>query len=95
MIETVATIPLNSIKFGQLSIVGLQYLLSYTHKGRKSFATLEYEVFRYSAILAARKVSNGAYKAFMERLPTLEQIENSNSTQVENIIINDHIYITI
>src|SRR3954454_12117243 len=70
--------------------MGLQYLLSCTHEKEKPFATTEYEVFRYSAILAARKVSNDAYKALMKLLPTLEQIENSNSTQVENKIITDH-----
>src|SRR5207248_7629153 len=72
LVEAVAIIPLNTIEFGRLSITGLQYLLSCTHKKKKPFATSEYEVFRYSAILAARKVSNDAYKALLGRLPTLE-----------------------
>ena len=74
LVDAVATIPLNTIEFGRLSITGLQYLLSCTHEKGKPFATPEYEVFRYSAILVARKVSNDAYKTLMERLPTLEQI---------------------
>jgi hypothetical protein len=54
----------------------------------KPFATIEYEVFRYSAILAAKQVSNDACKYLIEQLPTLEQIKNS--TQVENKIVTDH-----
>src|SRR6266496_4009781 len=90
LVEAVATIPLNTIEFGRLSIAGLQYLLSCTYEKEKPFVTPEYEVFRYSVILAARKVSNGAFKILMKRLPTLEQIENS-SIRVENeFIITDH-----
>src|ERR1043165_5095916 len=44
--EILAAIPLNTIEFGRLSIVGLQYLLSYTHEKEKPFITSEYEVFR-------------------------------------------------
>jgi hypothetical protein len=80
LVEAVATIPLNNIGFGRLSIKGLQYLLSCTYEKEKPFATPEYEVFRYGAILAARQVSNDAYKTVIGRLPTLEQIE-----QVENL----------
>ncbi|CAG8782812.1 13617_t:CDS:1, partial [Rhizophagus irregularis] len=58
----------------------------------KSFATPEYEVFRYSAILAAKQVSNGAFKTLMRCLPTLEQIKNS--IQVENEPITDHCKVT-
>jgi len=60
LVETAATIPLNTIEFGRLSIPGLQYLLSCTHEKETPFATPEYEVFRYSAILAAKQVSNDA-----------------------------------
>src|SRR4051794_14391265 len=74
LVEAVATIPLNTIEFGRLSIEGLQYLLSCTHEKERTFVTPEYEVFRYSAILAAKQVSNGTYNALMERLPTLEQL---------------------
>src|SRR5215213_1322991 len=88
LVEAVATIPLNTIEFGRLSIMGLQYLLSCTHEKEKPFATSEYEVFRYSAILAARKVSNDAYKTLIKRLPTLEQI--NNSVQVESKSITNH-----
>jgi hypothetical protein len=80
--EAVAIIPLNTIEFGRLSITGLQYLLSCTHEKEKAFVTPEYEVFRYSAILAAKQVSNNTYKNLMKQLPTLEQLENS--IQVKN-----------
>ncbi|GES97597.1 hypothetical protein GLOIN_2v1842735 [Rhizophagus clarus] len=62
LIETVANIPLNKIEFGRLSIAGLKCLLSYTYKKEKPFTTPEYEVFRYSAILAAKEVSNDIYR---------------------------------
>ncbi|GES97628.1 hypothetical protein GLOIN_2v1836052 [Rhizophagus clarus] len=92
LIEKVATIPLNTIEFGRLSIAGLQYLLSRTYEKVKSFATPEYEVFRYSAILAAKQVSNNAFRTLMKRLPTLSQIENS--FQVENDFIIDNQKVT-
>jgi len=91
LIETVAVIPLNSIEFNRLSIAGLQHLLSCTYEKEKPFATPEYEVFRYSAILAAKKVSNDAYKTLTKRLPTLEELGNSIQViQVENKFIADH-----
>src|SRR6266498_1745297 len=89
LVETVATIPLNTIEFGRLSIAALQYLLSCTHEKDKPFATPEYEVFRYSAILAAKQVSNDAFKTFMERLPTLERLEK-RPIQIENQLIVKH-----
>ncbi|CAB4403529.1 unnamed protein product [Rhizophagus irregularis] len=55
---------------------------------KKPFATPEYEVFRYSAILAAKQVSNDAHKTLTKLLPTLEQIENP--IKVKNKFINDH-----
>jgi hypothetical protein len=85
LVETVSIIPLNTIEFDRLSIKGLQYLLSCTYEMQKPFATPEYEVFRYSAVLAAKRVSNDAYKTLMERLPTLERIE-----QVENLVQVDN-----
>src|ERR1043166_6550514 len=88
LIEKVAAIPLNTIEFGQLSISALRYLLSSTHEKEIPFATSEYEVFRYGAILAAKKVSNDAYKTLMGQLPTLKQLENS--IKVENKVINNH-----
>src|SRR3954452_19358227 len=87
LVEVVATIPLNTIAFGRLSIEGLQYLLSCTHEKERTFVTPEYEVFRYSAILAAKQVSNDTYNALMKRLPTLEQIEDQI---VENKPVVDH-----
>ncbi|RGB33781.1 concanavalin A-like lectin/glucanase domain-containing protein [Rhizophagus diaphanus] len=91
LVEAVANIPLNTIEFGRLSIAGLRYLLYCTHEKEAPFSTTEYEVFRYSAILAAKQVSNGAYKTLIERLPTLEQIEQlGNSIQVQNNFITDH-----
>src|SRR6266496_6647430 len=79
LVEVVATIPLNTVEFGRLSIKALQYLLSCTYEKEKPFVTPEYEVFRYSAILAAKQVSNDAYKTLMKKLLTLEQIK-----QIEN-----------
>ncbi|CAG8640423.1 uncharacterized protein OCT59_001027 [Rhizophagus irregularis] len=87
LVETISIIPLNNIEIGRLSITGLKYLLSITHKKKIPFVTREYEVFRYSAVLAAKQVSNDAYESLMERLPTLEQIENYH---VENKLITDH-----
>ncbi|GES97528.1 hypothetical protein GLOIN_2v1482344 [Rhizophagus clarus] len=87
LVETVAISPLNNIEFGRLSITGLKYLLSITHEKEILFATREYEVFRYSAILAAKQVSNDAYESLMEQLPTLDRIENT--IEVENKFIND------
>ncbi|RGB27933.1 concanavalin A-like lectin/glucanase domain-containing protein [Rhizophagus diaphanus] len=85
LVEAVATIPLNTIEFGRLSIAGLQYLLACTYEKERSFATPEYEVFRYSAILSAKQVSNDAYKTLIKRLPILEKIEQiENSVQLEN-----------
>ncbi|EXX76627.1 hypothetical protein RirG_031350 [Rhizophagus irregularis DAOM 197198w] len=88
LVEAVANIPLNTIEFGRLSISGLQHLLSHTHEKKKIFATPEYEVFRYSTILVAKQVSYEAFKTFLKRLPTLDQLENS--IQVENKFITDH-----
>ncbi|CAB5356880.1 unnamed protein product [Rhizophagus irregularis] len=84
LVETVANISLNNIEFGRLSITGLQCLLSCTYEKETPFATPEYEVFRYSAILAAKQVSNDAHKILMRQLPTLEQLENTNSINLEN-----------
>src|SRR4051812_48894013 len=92
LVETVATIPLNDIEFNRLSIAALQHLLSCTHEKEKPFVTSEYEVFRYSAILAAKQVSNDAFKTLIKRLPTLDQIENL--IQVENELITDHQKVT-
>ncbi|GBC03179.1 hypothetical protein RclHR1_00500027 [Rhizophagus clarus] len=75
LVKAVAIIPLNKIKYGRLSIEGLQYLLHYTHEKATHFATSEYEVLRYSAILAAKQVSNEAYKSIMENFPTLDKAE--------------------
>ncbi|RIA96757.1 hypothetical protein C1645_814949 [Glomus cerebriforme] len=88
LVELVATIQLNTIEFGRLSIAGIQYLLSYTHEKEKHFVTPKYEVFRYSAILAAKQVSNDGYRILMERLPTLEQI-TENSIQVNDKFIEN------
>ncbi|CAB5188872.1 unnamed protein product [Rhizophagus irregularis] len=93
LVEAVSIIPLNRIEFGRLSISGLQYLLTCTHEEGTPFATPEYEVFRYSAILTAKQVSDNAYKALMKQLPTLEQIkqiENPIKVKNENKIITDH-----
>ncbi|CAB5356739.1 unnamed protein product [Rhizophagus irregularis] len=78
LVEAAANISLNNIEFGRLSITGLKYLLSCTYEKEKPFATPEYEVFRYSAIFAAKQVSNDALKILMKQLPTLEQLENTN-----------------
>src|SRR3954447_24913114 len=57
LVETVATIPLNTIEFSRLSIVALQHLLSCTHEKEKPFATSEYEVFRYVLFFQPKQVS--------------------------------------
>jgi len=88
LVETVSAIPLNTIGFVRLSIAALQFLLACTHEKEVPFATNEYEVFRYSAILAAKQVSNEECKTLTERLPTLEQIKNS--VQVESKSIANH-----
>ncbi|GBB99057.1 hypothetical protein RclHR1_03400009 [Rhizophagus clarus] len=91
LVETVAIIKLNNVKFGRLSITGLKYLLSITYGKDSPFATNEYDVLRYSVILTAKQISEDTYKAFMEWLPTLKQIENSNnSISVENKFVIDH-----
>ncbi|POG66423.1 hypothetical protein GLOIN_2v1482360 [Rhizophagus irregularis DAOM 181602=DAOM 197198] len=90
LVEAVAIIPLNTIEFGRLSIAGLKYLLSCTYEKEMTFSTPEYEVFRYCAILAAKRVSNDAYTTLLKRLPTLEQMQMDNSVQVKNKIITDH-----
>ncbi|CAB5356735.1 unnamed protein product [Rhizophagus irregularis] len=90
LVEAVATIPLNTIEFGRLSIAGLQFLLSCTYEKEMTFVTPEYDVFRYSAILAAKQVSNDAYSTLMKQLPTLEQMKMDNSVQIKNKIITDH-----
>ncbi|CAG8707535.1 uncharacterized protein OCT59_000993 [Rhizophagus irregularis] len=90
LVETVANIPLNTIEFGRLSIAGLQFLLSCTYEKEMTFITPEYEVFRYSAILAAKQVSNDAYSTLMKQLPTLEQMKMDNSVQIKNKSVTDH-----
>ncbi|RGB33985.1 concanavalin A-like lectin/glucanase domain-containing protein [Rhizophagus diaphanus] len=52
------------------------------------FVTPEYEVFRYSAILVAKQVSNDAYNSIINHLPTLDQIENSMVVEIDPI--TDH-----
>ncbi|CAB5356750.1 unnamed protein product [Rhizophagus irregularis] len=88
LVETMAIMSLNDIEFGRLSVAGLKYLLSCTHEREKPFATPEYEVFRYSAILAAKQVSNDANKILTKLLPTLDQIESP--IKVKNKFITDH-----
>ncbi|RGB37162.1 hypothetical protein C1646_757214 [Rhizophagus diaphanus] len=95
LVETVANIPLSNIEFGRLSITGLKYLLSVTYESETPFATQEYEVFRYSAILAAKQVSDKVYRNLMGQLPTLEQIESSIEViEVEEKLFIDHQKVT-
>ncbi|GBC28638.1 BTB/POZ protein [Rhizophagus irregularis DAOM 181602=DAOM 197198] len=86
LVEAAANISLNNIEFGQLSITGLKYLLSCTYEKENPFATPEYEVFRYSAILAAKQVSNDALKILMKQLPTLEQLSKTDIIEPLEII---------
>jgi hypothetical protein len=88
LVETVATTPLNTIEFGRLSVTALQYLLSCTHKKMKPFATPEYEVFRYSAILVAKQVSNDAFRTLMKRLPTLKQANKPYKVNNNVLLVN-------
>ncbi|GBB90588.1 hypothetical protein RclHR1_01760012 [Rhizophagus clarus] len=88
LVKEIANTLLNDIEIGRLTITALQYFLFYTYEKEIPFATSEYEVFRYSAILAAKQVSDDTYKIIMEQLPTLEQIEKS--IQVVNKYITNH-----
>ncbi|GBC08013.1 hypothetical protein RclHR1_07860007 [Rhizophagus clarus] len=103
LIEKISIIPLNIIEFGRLSIEGLQCLLSCTYEKKIPFATPEYDVFRYCAILAVKKISSdNAYNDIIKRLPTseqlkqleqfeqLEQLGSLNSVQLEKKFITDH-----
>jgi hypothetical protein len=82
LVDTVSIIPLDTVEFGRLSVAALRHLLSCTYKKEKPFATPEYEVFRYCAILAAKQVFNDTYETLMERLPSLKQI--GDSSQIKN-----------
>jgi hypothetical protein len=75
LVKSVAIIPLNKIRHGKLSVTGLQYLLSNTLEKEIHFATPEYEVLRYSAILMAKQVSDEAYKSLTEKFPTFDKAE--------------------
>src|SRR6266540_3192207 len=88
LINAVAKIPLNTIDFSRLSISALQHLLSFSHEKKIPFVTSEYEVFRYSTILASSRVSSDATKALLERLPTLEKLDDFR--QINNEPILDH-----
>ncbi|CAI2179578.1 11185_t:CDS:1 [Funneliformis geosporum] len=88
LVEAVSIIPLYNIEFGRLSMAALQILLSCTYESEKPFATLEYEVFRYSTISVARQISDDATKILLKRLPNLENVDNSEP--IDNEIIPDH-----
>ncbi|RGB37189.1 concanavalin A-like lectin/glucanase domain-containing protein [Rhizophagus diaphanus] len=75
LVKSLAMIPLNDIKYDRLSIKGLQYLLQCTLEKEMKFATTEYDVLRYSSMLAAKQVSNQAYKSLMQNFPTLDKAE--------------------
>src|SRR3954449_5545570 len=45
LIESVSIMPLNTIEFGRLSILGLQFLLSCIHEKEKPFATQNTKFF--------------------------------------------------
>ncbi|PKY32743.1 hypothetical protein RhiirB3_451148 [Rhizophagus irregularis] len=90
---------INNPKYSDIEILcedekklyGLKYLLSCTHEKEETpFATPEYEVFRYGAILAAKQVLNEAYITLMEQLLILEQIRQENPVQIENKIFVSH-----
>ncbi|GBC28653.2 hypothetical protein GLOIN_2v1777841 [Rhizophagus irregularis DAOM 181602=DAOM 197198] len=75
----------------------LRYFLFITSEKETPFATREYDVFRYSAILAAKKVSDNTYRALVERLPTLKQIDLEqieNSIESGNKLLIDHQKVT-
>ncbi|GBB99063.1 hypothetical protein RclHR1_03400015 [Rhizophagus clarus] len=95
LVKEIATILLNDIEVGRLSITALQYLLYCSYEKEIPFATSEYEVFRYSSILAAKhakQVSNDTYKILMEWLPTLEQIKQLDSLvrDSKSLVITGH-----
>ncbi|CAB4403773.1 unnamed protein product [Rhizophagus irregularis] len=88
LFEAVATTPLNTIEFGRLSFSALHHLLFHIHGKDKSFATPEYEVLRYGAILAAEKVNNNNYIALIGCLPTLKQIEEESVDMNKTFVIS-------
>ncbi|GES97495.1 hypothetical protein GLOIN_2v1656935 [Rhizophagus clarus] len=77
--ESVAVIPLNTLEIGRLSIAGLRYLLEYTYQKDFPFATTEYDVFRYSAILTAKQISDDAYEALKKRLLTSKSVDTTDN----------------
>lgn len=89
MLESVALIPLNSIEVDRLSFLALQHLLSFWPSGitqhrpyvwnKMPFTTTEYEVFRYSVIMAAKRVSDNAvgYRNGFTTLPDIIKEDDS------------------
>ncbi|PKK71049.1 hypothetical protein RhiirC2_441432 [Rhizophagus irregularis] len=74
--DSVAVIPLNNLEIGRLSIAGLKYFLEYIHQKEIPFATTEYEIFRYSALLTAKQISYEAFTDLEKRLPTLKKMRD-------------------
>ncbi|CAG8612949.1 10867_t:CDS:2 [Rhizophagus irregularis] len=70
--DSVAVIPLNNLEIGRLSIAGLKYFLEYIHQKEIPFATTEYEIFRYSALLTAKQISYDAFTD-LEKRPIIEK----------------------
>ncbi|RIA87114.1 hypothetical protein C1645_828271 [Glomus cerebriforme] len=92
LVRSVAALSLNTLEMGRLNIAALQYLLAYTHeKDNLPFATPEYEVFRYSAFLAAKQFSDDAYLSLEERLPTLENVDDV-SNEGKTIVDSEKIF---
>ncbi|RGB33753.1 BTB/POZ protein [Rhizophagus diaphanus] len=98
----------NKISFPKINSSWMEIILEYIYTGSikeesltkenivEAFNAADYfncQVFKIlSAILAAKQVSNDAFKTLVKRLPTLDQIENS--IQVKNEPITDHQKVT-
>ncbi|RIA81902.1 concanavalin A-like lectin/glucanase domain-containing protein [Glomus cerebriforme] len=83
LVESVSLIPLNSIEIGRLSFLALQHILSYTYENEIFFMTSEYQVFRYSVTMAAKRVSDNATKIIDMVLPDLNDDDDSSLKSME------------
>ncbi|CAG8549701.1 20888_t:CDS:2 [Rhizophagus irregularis] len=81
--ESVALIPLNSIAIGRLSFSALLHVLSFTYENEILFMTSEYNVFRYSVIMAAKKVSDNAVEIIETVLPDINKEDVTTHSYME------------
>ncbi|GBB94046.1 hypothetical protein RclHR1_02280019 [Rhizophagus clarus] len=81
--DSVARIHFDDISLSKFSIQALKYVLSYTYNFNKPFATPEYLVFRFAALLAAHNIDLETYNLVDTRLPDLDVIEESLEEEIE------------